>query len=166
MTDPQTDSPKPRRPWGRIALVLSLGANLLIVGLVAGAMIKGPPDRSEGRDLRDLGFGPFFAALPRDERGALSAALEREAPSFRERRHEMRQQFDALLAALRAEPYDHAAVAGIVDAQQAAVVESQRMGRALLLDQIAGMEPAQRQAYADALARGLRRWKPGRDRHD
>ncbi len=158
MAEPVTKSGKPR-PWGRVVLVISLGLNLLVAGLVAGAMLNGHRDRDGRPELRDLGFGPFVSALPREARPALAEALRRQEGSLRERRTAMRAGFDALLDALRAEPYDHDAVTAIMLAQQEEIFASQRLGRGLLLDYIEQMTPAARIAFADELRRGLRHWK-------
>ena len=160
-------NPKPRRNWGRIALVISLGVNLLIVGLVAGAMLHGPRDRGGNpgpRDLgRELGLGPFVQALPGADRRAIGDAFRREAGAFRANREEMRALFESLLAALRAEPYDSDALRNLVEEQAAKVNERQALGRKLLLERIEAMSPAQRAKYADALDKSLRRGPPRGD---
>ncbi|MDF0602887.1 periplasmic heavy metal sensor [Psychromarinibacter sp. C21-152] len=165
MADGDTGTTRRRGIW-RIVLIASLGLNLLIAGLVLGAVLHGPPDRDGRPELHDLGFGPFVSALPQADREALGEALKREEGSFRERRTALRREFQAFLAALRAEPYDHGAVERIVTSQQEEVFESQRLGRALLLERIAEMNGAQRADYAEALERGVRRWHrpPHRDR--
>lgn len=145
----------------RIALLVSLAANLLIVGLVAGAIWHGPPDRARRPELRDLGFGPFVAALPRSDRRALAARLRDVNEPLRARRDEIRRQFDALVEALRAEPYDHGAVAAIISSQQDEVFASQRLGRSVLLDHIAAMSADARADFAAALVRNVRHWKHG-----
>lgn len=145
--------------WGRIALVASLAVNLLIAGLVVGAFLHGPPDRVGRPQPRDLGFGPFVDALPREDHRAMLQAMSREEGSFRERRMALRRDFEALLSALRAEPYDQAVVDQLVNSQQEEVFESLRLGRDLLLERIADMDAAERAAYARALEEGARRWK-------
>ncbi len=164
MAEPGTQQPRKRR-WGRVVLAVSLAANLLVAGLVAGAMLNGPRDRDRRPELRDIGFGPFVAALPKEDRRALAESYHAESGSFRMRREEMRRQFDAFLVALRAEPYDHAAVEAVISSQQEEVFATQRMARGLLLDHIGAMQPAERAAFADSLAKGLRHWKtpPKRD---
>ncbi|MEO0678101.1 MAG: hypothetical protein AAFZ02_11155, partial [Pseudomonadota bacterium] len=60
---------------GRVLLYLSLAVNLLVVGLVVGALVSG------GEKLRDrrppsageAGFGPVFAALEPEDRRASRA---------------------------------------------------------------------------------------------
>ena len=162
MADVNT-APKPPRRWGRIVLFVSLAFNLLIVGLVAGAMLGGPRDRDRDPALRDLGFGPFVHALPRGDRAEMGRAIKREAGSFRENRAELRRQFEAFLAALRADPFDAAEVARLITDQQSRISERQALGQRLLLERIEAMNASQRAAYADALDKSLRRRNPHRN---
>lgn len=152
-----SDTPIRRRPWGKIVLAVSLGLNLLIVGMFLSAFLFGHARHERGPGLRDLGFGPYVAALTRADRLALAGELRREGGPFREQRRAMRAQFEAFLAALEASPYDHDAVTGIVERQQGQVFESQRLARSVLLAHIAQMSDAERAAYAEALRREVRR---------
>lgn len=152
-------------PWMRIVLVISLALNLLIAGVVAGALLRGPlqdPDRRPA--LADLGFGPFVEALPRGERIAVARDLRREAGAFRENRAELRRQFRRLVELLKAEPYDAGAVERLVTSQQTKLMERQSLGREILLQRLAEMAPEERAAYADRLARLLRHHGPPPDR--
>ncbi len=159
------DSVKTRR-WTRIALVVSLALNLVVAGLVAGAFLHGPPRPGGHPGLSALGFEPFVSALPKQDRRALGRALAARESSFRDRRAALRREFGALLAALRAEPYEHAAVERIVTAQEAQIAASRALGRTLLLDHIGTMDAAERAAYAAELEKGLRRWRAPSRRRD
>ncbi len=165
MSDTSGAAPKQRWPWGKIVLFVSLALNLLIVGLVVGALLNGPRDRDRNPALRDLGFGPFVQALPRADRRALGDALLRQAGAFRENRAEMRASFEAFLGALRAEPFDAVALRRIVTDQQARITERQSLGRQLLLERIEAMNVAERADYADALDKSLRRGVRSLERH-
>lgn len=151
------EPPTRRRPWGKIVLAVSLGLNLLILGMFLSAFLFGPPQRDRAPGLRDLGFGPYVSALTRADRLSLAAKIRREGGPFRDRRRAMRAQFEAFLAALEAKPYDHKAVADIVERQQSLVFETQRLGRDVLLAHIAEMSDDDRAAYARALRRDVRR---------
>jgi uncharacterized membrane protein len=161
-------SDKPERPsrrWsaGRIALALSLAANLMVVGIVAGAFLNGGgPGRSGDPDdrrgpLREIGNAPFVRALERDDRRALSRALRDQGSALRENRAELRRRFQALLAAIRSEPFDAQAVQTLLDDQRDAATIHQRTGERLILEQVQNMTPTQRAAYADRLDAALKR---------
>ena len=161
MTQEVSDTPK--RRWGRVVLFVSLALNLLVAGVVAGALLGGPRDRDRDPALRDLGFGPFVSSLSRSDRAALRDGLRREAGALRENRAAMRAQFEELLTLLRAEPYDHAAVRAHVEGQHTRISERVTLGRQLLLERIEAMAPEERGAYADKLDEALRRG-PGKRR--
>jgi hypothetical protein len=147
----------------RIALVLSLTANLVILGLILGAAFGRGGGGPRGGDpaLAALGFNPYIAALPRSDRAALGMAMVGRAGDLRQNRDELRRQFDALLAALRAEPFDIAAVRDAVTGQQAQLRQVQDIGRDLLFERIAAMTPAERADYAAALESAVHRGPRG-----
>lgn len=139
----------------RIALGLSLAFNLLVVGLVAGAVLRdgGPRDRM----VRDLDFGPFTEALSPRDRDELRRAYVQRAPDLRGARQEMRTDLQAFLAALRAEPFDPAALAQVMENQQGRMARRIELGQDLLLERLAAMDPQARAEFADRLERRLRR---------
>jgi len=154
--DPNLKRDKGKTRWTRIVLFASLATNLLVIGVVAGALIAGHDDRDRTA-LRGLGYKPFMSALPREDRRALREALERDADSFRDNRMELRAQFEAFLAALRADPFDASEVRRLFSEQRNRITERQFLGQSYLLDRIATMSARERAAYADALDRKLER---------
>ncbi|MEM1065061.1 MAG: periplasmic heavy metal sensor [Pseudomonadota bacterium] len=155
--DPGT---KPRCPlWMRLTLVASLAVNLLIAGIVGGAML-GKGDRGPGQEFRaarDLGPMPLVMALERDDRRVLGRSLRSEAQGMRLSREEMRARFEALLVALRAEPFAPDVVAGLLSEQRGLAAERQSLGQDKLLAHFASMSAGERRAYADRLEASLRR---------
>lgn len=156
-------SPKRRFSWLRLVLVVSLAANLAVAGIFVGNAIswhrEAPPPRALG--LREIGYVPFVAALHRDERRALTRAFLAAAPRNTER-ETRRSQFEAILAALRADPYQPAALDAALAAHKSAFAARQDLGQQLLIQTIAAMDDAARRDYADRLDAGMRR--PPRDR--
>ncbi|KMW60200.1 hypothetical protein AIOL_000353 [Candidatus Rhodobacter oscarellae] len=149
--------PKRRWPWLKITLFASLAINLLIAGLVAGFVLSGPRDRDRNPIWRDMGLGPFGHALPWADKKALTAAIRAEAGSFRKNREELRRQFEAFLAALRAEPFDADALAVLVKEHRGRITERQELGQRLLLQRITEMSDAERAQYAERLNEMVRR---------
>lgn len=151
-----TATPKPAAPrWMRILLVVSLAFNLLILGLVLGAVLRGGPH--DRRIARDMGGAPFVMALAPADRAALIGEFHAEPGSLREDRRLLRERFHALLAALRAERFDRKAVQDLLAAQRGAAADRQAVGERLLLDRLEAMAPEARAAYADRLEHSLRR---------
>ena len=166
MTDsPQTGGNGGNPRWVRVALVVSLGANLLIVGMIAGAMIRHSGEGGAARParpaaemtLRELGYGPFGRALSRSDQRAIAEALKGRARDLETNRREFRAQMKALVNALRATPYRPEAVRQIIDRQQARLMERQQIGKDLFLEHLEKMTDAERKRYARRLEKVLRR---------
>lgn len=146
---------KPRAGKGlRIALALSVALNLAVVGVVAGAMLRDGPGMRAAM-VRDLGFGPYTEALSPEDRKALRRALFDRAPEIRDTRRLMRADTEALLALLRADPFDAAAFKARMEAQHQRMATQLRLGQDLLQDFIAAMSPEARRGFADRLEQGL-----------
>lgn len=165
-TPPTSQTPAPVRAptWMRVALVTSLALNLAVVGIVAGLAFGAFGPRADGAMVRDLGFGPFTEALSDEDRAALRRAFIAETRAeggFREGRRAMRADFDALLAILRAEPFDPDALAAVMARQEARNRDRLGLGQRLLTDRIAAMTPEDRRAFADRLERALTRRRRG-----
>ncbi|MCA0271378.1 MAG: periplasmic heavy metal sensor [Proteobacteria bacterium] len=131
----------------KIALILSLTLNLMIFGVMGGAMLA-HGGRDDPRRVRDVGFGPYTEALSPEDRKALREAFFKAAPDFRKGREEARADVAALAAAIRAEPYDRAAVEAVMASQVARIEGRLQLGRGLLLDRLDAMGPEARAALA------------------
>ncbi len=135
----------------KIALMLSLGVNLVILGMVGGALLHrwrdGPPEMT-----RDPGFGPFTEALDPEDRAALRRAFAREDGGnpllFR---REMRGELEAFLVLLRAEPLDETALAEQLGRMTAGAQARLQTAERLLLARFAEMSPEARQRFADRM---------------
>jgi uncharacterized membrane protein len=160
MSDPDTSAPrKADGRWMKILLVASLALNLLVAGALIGAVLG--HDRDERRERsevpREFMRSPFLGALEGDDRRAVGRELMRDEGSLRENRAELRGRFERLLAAIRAEPFDRAAIEAILDEQRAAGARRLELAEAAVLTRLSAMSPAARAAYADRLDRSLRR---------
>lgn len=154
---PDTPPPAAVSSSGRglkIALAVSIALNLAVAGVIAGAWLREGPGKGMPRDLS---FGPFSEALSGEDRRALRKALIDRAPAFRETRAEAQAEFMALLAALRATPFDPAAVQTALSAIEARNAGRLELGRSLIEARITQMSEADRLAFADRLENGLRR---------
>ncbi|MBC2837094.1 periplasmic heavy metal sensor [Gemmobacter straminiformis] len=150
----QSGGGKPSGRGVRIALAVSVALNLLIVGLVAGAVLRDGGPR--GRMMGELDFGPFTEALTREDRDALRQAFVERMPDMRDMRRQMRTDFAALLAALRAEPFDPAALREVMANQSSRMQERLQIGQSLMLERLEAMSPEARAAFADRLEERLR----------
>ncbi len=138
----------------KIALALSLALNLCAAGVVAGAWLRdGPPHRGG----KDFGLGPLSEALNRDDRKAMRKAFVEHHPDIREGRREAKAEFDAVVTALRAEPFDPVALDTALAAVAARNQSLLDTGRELVAERLKSMSPAERLAFADRLEERLGR---------
>ncbi|MDX5357907.1 MAG: periplasmic heavy metal sensor [Rhodobacterales bacterium] len=158
MTD--TPSPAPQTPRMsrrmRWLLIGSLTLNLLVVGVVAGAAL-----RFAGGDLppppRSIGFGPWSAGLDRDDHKALRKAFAATGHDFRGEWRAERADREALVAALRTEPFDAEALRAIAQRMTERSQGRMELGQRLVLDHIEAMTPEQRKAFADRIEKSRKR---------
>ena len=134
----------------KIALILSLTLNLLILGIVGGSILA-HGGRDDPRRVREVGFGPYSKALSRDDRAALRESFLKAMPDLRKQREDARADMARLAAAIRTEPFDRAAVEAIMDGQAARIQSRMQLGRGLLLDRLDAMSPEARGALADRM---------------
>lgn len=154
MDEPKETATAARTPKAgrgmKIALILSLTLNLLILGVMAGAMLAhGGPD--DPRRVREVGFGPYTDALAPEDRKALRDAFVKAVPDFRANREEARADVQRLAEAIRAEPYNRAAVEAVMASQTDRIESRLTIGRNLLLDRLDAMGPEARMALAERL---------------
>lgn len=140
--------------WLRVVLGLSLALNLLVVGLIGGAILRHggseglrPPPRTAGAAL--------YGELPREHRRAMWASA-RSGPQADQR---MLQKADllAISTAMRADPFDAMTLEALLADQAARRVAFQNTVRQAWLARVAGMSLAERQGYADRLERASAR---------
>jgi uncharacterized membrane protein len=158
---PETQRPDPpeKRRTGRgikIALAVSLALNLLVAGLVGGAVLS-RPDPGEAPAIRTLGLGPFALALPREARDDIRRRIETDMGELRRNRAEVGRSLMAVRQALLAEPFDSAAAARALGRSREAAMLLQAQGHGALIETLEGMSAAERALVADRLERALRR---------
>lgn len=151
-TAPVTPDPAGSR-WLKPALIVSVALNLAVAGLVLGAWLGDGPRKGMPRDMS---FGPFSEALSDQDRRALRKGLMERAGEFSTSREAARAEFEALLAALRADPFDPAAMKSALAAIESRNAERLQLGRSLIETRLIEMSAEDRQAFADRLERGLR----------
>ncbi|MFU8865163.1 MAG: periplasmic heavy metal sensor [Rhodobacterales bacterium] len=168
MTYPQEPEPEngparaKLRGWIKVVLFTSLAINLAVAGLALGAALRhdGMAERQHTRGS-SIG-GPYTAALTREDRRAIWQEMRALKGDGRPSRAEVQAEFDFVVAALRAEPYDPAEVRSIIERQFQAGMARQELGQRLLLDRIDTMSPAERAGFADRLAERLENWREAR----
>jgi uncharacterized membrane protein len=165
MIDGSAPAPAPRSLtasplWMRVLLVVSLALNLLVVGVVAGALARRPPDDFGRGAPGDPAAAFYLGALPPESRREVIREMFRNAGDFRASRQAVIEEVQSTLALIRAETVDTAALHEAVRRQRGALAERREVGDGIFVDYIARMSPEDRRAYADRLEEMLRRpWR-------
>ncbi len=145
----------------KIALAVSVAINLAVAGLVAGMWLHGGPGSHGEMLVRDLGFGPFDAALLPNDREALRKTIQSHFGDVDATRQQMQADSATILTALRADPFDAAALATALDAQGQHLIDRMKFGTGIVRDYLASLTKDARLAFADRLEARLRRGHGG-----
>ncbi len=133
-----SDNSTPRKSTPRlikVILTLSLGLNLLVMG--------------------QMGLGPFIGAFTPAQRREIGHALRSSASSATEAREALWGEAQAMLKVLRQEPFEPADLGAVLEAQSQRLRTRVTAARAIMVEHIAAMSPADRARFADRLERGL-----------
>jgi hypothetical protein len=149
----------------KICLVVSLAANLLVLGAVGGFFGSGRhkdvrlDSLSTRHEARPRGpatsLGPLVRAMDREDRRDLGRMIQKAQGRDRRMDRDLRAQMTAVLAdALRTEPFEPRAVLAVLQDEAMMIEERQVIARQALLDKLASMTPKAREQLAQALLNG------------
>jgi hypothetical protein len=149
----------------KICLVVSLAANLLVLGAVGGFFGSGRhkdvrlDSLSTRHEARPRGpatsLGPLVRAMDREDRRDLGRMIQKAQGRDRRMDQDLRAQMTAVLAdALRTEPFEPRAVLAVLQDVAMMIEERQVIARQALLDKLASMTPKAREQLAQALLNG------------
>ena len=163
-----TDPIQPAMPTGgtpnrrlKLALAVSVALNLAVAGLVGGIALHGGPGQRGNMMVRDMGFGPFDDALLPEDRDSLRASIQARSGDIRAARQLMQADGLAVLSALKAEPFDPAALGQALDAQADHLGERLEFGSVMIRDYLLALPSEARLAFADRLEQRMRRGRDG-----
>lgn len=158
-----TQSQAKPKTWPRILLVFSLALNLIVVGIIAGAFMRGGAPNAGPRF--DLTAGPLTRAMDEENRDAVRAALRENDVFRRQDRSAMRADMQALIATLRADNFDAEMFKNVLSRQRLRLQAGQDTVVSVVSEQIQNMTITERAAFADRLEEQVRRGPPhSRDR--
>ena len=152
-----------RRGWMRGLLVASLALNLAFIGAAGGFALRGGSHDGGRHGPGGPEAMPYLRALSEPQRDRMRSALRRDFRDRRATRGQLTEDYRAAIAALRAEPFDPAALADVLARQGARAQERLAAGQGVMVDFVTGMDPSDRAAYADRLSqetdRLAERWR-------
>ena len=149
----------------KICLVVSLAANLLVLGAVWGFFGSGRhkdvrlDSLSTRHEARPRGpvtsLGPIVRAMDRKDRRDLGRMIQKAQGRDRRMDRDLRAQMTAVLADLLSTvPFDRTAVLAVLHDEVMTIEERQAIAREALLDKLASMTPEARAKLAQALLKG------------
>jgi len=156
-----TKPPSRLKNW---LLIGSLATNLLIVGLVAGFVLRGPNNIGErgpqGDGLRDV-----FSAIPKSQQNLLRRDLQELRSQQSGSHKKLRTLPRRVIALLEEEDFDLTAFEAIVNEQKELMQKVTSSGVQLISKRVADMNFEERKQFAENLRKlsERRRNKPKRD---
>ncbi|MEL6169240.1 MAG: periplasmic heavy metal sensor [Pseudomonadota bacterium] len=150
--------------WVKVLLAVSLGLNLMVAGLVVGAVLnrdapkRGPASSAVGLP-RDVAPLPLLRAFDAPDQRSLARAYRERAGGRERNREELRALFDELQGHLRANPFDPDAFAVMLERERRRTSDRQDIGTEIFVNHLAQLPYEDRLAYADRLSRMLRSGK-------
>lgn len=150
--EPGTGRQKAGTPgWIKLLLVVSLALNLLVAGLAAGFILRGPPSSGFFAGVPVDGIRSFQRAMPDSERAALRRDLRARSGEFRRLRADMQQMREQLLAELSREPFSEQEFRAVIDRQAELLQAAGLTLRDVLTARVAAMDPQTRAEFAQRL---------------
>ncbi|OJI92559.1 heavy-metal resistance protein [Planktotalea frisia] len=152
MSDPKIEASKPAKPSKRFRILLgvSLALNLLVVGAVVGAIAKGGSSNRGPSGMRDAAL-PYVGAFERDDKRAMQQQMRARLPKRKDIRAALDKGYREFVEVVRAEPFDAAKAAKIMEEQFERAGQFQKVGREVSIERISEMSVEKRAAYADRL---------------
>lgn len=143
------------RGWIKMALGLSVAANLFFLGLMGGKLLEGKPER------RDAAPNSFLETLSEDRRTEVKAYFAEMREDRKASRQTTRNAWAAVREAMTADPYDRAALEAAMDQVMQARTERSQARYAKMVDFVSTMSAEERAAFSNAMSE---RWRKRRDR--
>jgi uncharacterized membrane protein len=147
----------------RIVLVTSLALNLAVVGLAAGWALRHAGDAKPSR--LDMAGGPLTRALSREDRREIGQQMRQAWREADDGRGDLRESYDALVADLRAVPFDPGRVSKRMRQHRERFAVRFELGQDVLVRHLANMSDAERRAYAERLEDRIDAYRAARDRN-
>ena len=144
----------------RNMLVVSLAANLIIVGLVVGTVVSGRLGDGGPRSV-NIGNGSITRALSPEERRAVGDQLRHGQGLSRAARRAMGER---VVNALRQEPFDSDVLRDVLAGQGVRMKALREQAQDAIIVQIENMSTERRAEFADQVEREMTR--PRRDREE
>ena len=158
MSEIQDKKPSGMRPGLRYLLIGSLAVNLIVGGLMVGAVVgnkKSGERPPRGGDI----LGAYTQALTGKDRREIGREIRDHRRAQGEREMRPREVLEQMLVALRADPFDPDVVQAVIDEQMETAFERRKVAQDLWLTHVVSMSAEERAAYADRIVEVLSKRK-------
>lgn len=140
----------------RILLIASLGLNLIVVGLIGGAILR-HGDKGRPPHMSAEGPGsPIVRALAKDERREIGKSIRSAHRAHRPDRDVDKAGYNVLVVALAADPYDPDAVRRAREGLDSAHGDRRQIALGIWFNYVDAMSLEQRKDYAARLEEVLK----------
>lgn len=136
--------------WIKIALGSSLFVNFLIIGVVVGAIIRGPDYGRLSKD--DAGLISIIRDMPKELQRSLRDDLREQRDEIRSQHEGHRVMRNELITALSTEPIDIDNIKSILDRHRYFLDDTLEIGHEAIVKQIEIMTPEQRKEFIENLS--------------
>jgi len=163
MTDTKTN---PKRSWMKALLIVSLGLNLAVVGLVIGAKLSGHGDK-RAHFAGANGLRMFMHALPDDQRREVRRYFRVHRKEVHANGDAMGEVMQTIHVAIIARPFNPDALQAAFAAQRVHITRSTHDAQKAFVAIISQMTDAQRIAYVETMQEQYRQWRknhPGKQK--
>ena len=148
----------PKRSWIKALLVVSLGLNLAVVGLVIGAKLSGHGDK-RAHFAGATGLRMFMHALPDDQRSEVRRYFRVHRTQVHVNGDAMREAMETIHVAIIARPFNPDALYTAFAAQRVHITTSTRDAQKAFVEIISQMTDAQRTVYVNTMKEKRRQWR-------
>lgn len=128
--------------WLKFALAGSLCVNLLVLGVIGGAVLRGKPDKRV-----NFGNDPIraiYRSLPREERRTLTKSVR----SAERPKQERGAWVETFLTQMRSESFDEESLTMLFASRNDVMVDFAKRGQTALVELFGKMSTQERQAFA------------------
>jgi len=162
MTDQTTNNQGGSTPsWMKIALVASLAVNIAVIGLFIGANMKSDGKR-EGGANRQIQW--IMTLVPEDRQDFTKAQFEARRDDLRKARADRARHMDAIVTAIRAEPFSPEALEYAMRLRREAGDVRRKIVHTQLISVLVEFNQDERGLFADRLEARLNEWMKRKQR--
>lgn len=152
---------KPKKSWMKYLLIVSLGLNLLVVGLAIGAKMggHGPKDR---HFKGGAGMHLLMGSLPDSKRGEVRKYFRANRDKMRATGDAMRASLDTIGTAISAKPFNADILNSAFEDQRTHITAVTQDAQKAFVAIIAGMTDAERAEFVENMTEHRHKWEKRR----